>query len=292
MIKSMTGYGMASGESGKRKYTIEIKTLNSKQFDMLSRVPQIYKEKELEIRSQLQNKLERGKVEITISVDENQANDAYELNRELVKKYYHEIAALQQELSPGKNTQLLPAILKLPEVVQAVPEKLEQEEWKRVLEIILQAIDNCDISRIKEGKILENDFRKRITTIKSLLESVENFESQRIEKIRIKLKQDLEKYVEDIKIDENRFEQEIIYYLEKIDITEEKVRLSNHCDYFLQTLSEADTSNGKKLNFISQEIGREVNTIGSKANDSNIQKLVVQMKDELEKIKEQLFNIL
>jgi uncharacterized protein (TIGR00255 family) len=288
----MTGYGMASGESGKRKYTIEIKTLNSKQFDMLTRFPQIYKEKELEIRSLLQKMLERGKIEITIAVDEDEANDSYELNRELVKKYYHEIAALQQELNPGEITQILPAILKLPEVVQAVPEKLEQEEWEGVLKIIVQAINHCDTSRMKEGEILEKDFRQRIMTITSLLESVENFEGQRIEKIKIKLRHDLEKFFEEVKIDENRFEQEIIYYLEKIDITEEKVRLSNHCNYFLQTLSGASTSNGKKLNFIGQEIGREINTIGSKANDSNIQKLVVQMKDELEKIKEQLFNIL
>ncbi len=292
MIKSMTGYGMASGESGKRKYTIEIKTLNSKQFDMLTRFPQIYKEKELEIRSLLQNNLERGKIEITISVDENDANDSYELNRELVKKYYQEISAVQKEMNLGENNQLLAAILKLPEVVQAVPEKLEQEEWEGVFHIITEAINNCDESRIKEGKSLENDFKKRIMIINTLLESVENFEDQRIEKIKIKLRHDLEKFFEEVKIDENRFEQEIIYYLEKIDITEEKVRLSNHCNYFLQTLSEANTSNGKKLNFISQEIGREINTIGSKANNSDIQKLVVQMKDELEKIKEQLFNIL
>jgi uncharacterized protein (TIGR00255 family) len=199
---------------------------------------------------------------------------------------------LQSELKDNNASDLLPAILKLPEVVQPIPETLEEEEWEALLKIIQEAISNCNDSRIKEGGLLETDFKNRINTIKNFLESVEGFENQRITRIRAKLNQDLEKFVDDKKIDENRFEQEIIYYLEKIDITEEKVRLRTHCDYFLQTLSETNTSNGKKLNFISQEIGREINTIGSKANDSDIQKLVVQMKDELEKIKEQLFNIL
>lgn len=292
MIKSMTGYGRASGESGKRKYTIEVKTLNSKQFDMLSRIPQIYKEKELEIRSLLQSKLERGKIEITITVDESVTEDNFEINHELVKNYFTEIRSLQKEISLKDDDQLLSTILKLPEVIRAAPEKFEEEEWEGLLTIILDAIDHCDKSRIKEGEILEEDFNNRISYIRKYLTALEKFEDQRIVKIRTRLKQDLEKYVDDKKIDENRFEQEIVYYLEKIDITEEKVRLENHCNYFLQTLAEANTSNGKKLNFISQEIGREINTIGSKANDSDIQKLVVQMKDELEKIKEQLFNIL
>ena len=288
----MTGYGRASGEAGKRKYTIEVKTLNSKQFDMLSRIPQIYKEKELEIRSLLQNKLDRGKIEITITVDESEAEDNYEINRDLVKKYFSEIRALQQEISLKDDDQLLSTILKLPEVIQVTPEKFEEEEWEGLLGIIGEAIDHCDRSRLNEGEILEADFKNRISFIREYLVAIQPFEDQRITKLRARLQQDLVNYVDDKKIDENRFEQEIVYYLEKIDITEEKVRLDNHCNYFLQTLAEANTSNGKKLNFISQEIGREINTIGSKANDSDIQKLVVQMKDELEKIKEQLFNIL
>lgn len=288
----MTGYGRASGEAGKRKYTIEVKTLNSKQFDMLSRIPQIYKEKELEIRSLLQKKLNRGKIEITITVDESEAEDNYEINRELVKKYFSEIRGLQQEISLKDDDQLLSTILKLPEVIQVSPEKFEEEEWEGLLGIIEEAVDHCDSSRLKEGQILEADFKNRIRFIRKYLAGIKPFEDQRITKLRARLQQDLENYVDDKKIDENRFEQEIVYYLEKIDITEEKVRLDNHCNYFLQTLAEADTSNGKKLNFISQELGREINTIGSKANDSDIQKLVVQMKDELEKIKEQLFNIL
>lgn len=288
----MTGYGRASGEAGKRKYTIEIKTLNSKQFDLLSRIPQIYKEKELDIRSLLQNRLERGKIEITITVDESAAEDNYEINRELVEKYFTEIKSLQEEIGLKDDNQLLSTILKLPEVLQAIPEKIKEEEWEGLLKIIMEAVDHCDNSRIKEGKILENDFKNRIDFIRKYLTGIEAFEDQRITRIKTRLRQDLEAYADDKKIDENRFEQEIVYYLDKIDITEEKVRLDNHCNYFLQTLTESHTSNGKKLNFISQEIGREVNTIGSKANDSDIQKLVVQMKDELEKIKEQLFNIL
>lgn len=288
----MTGYGKASGLASKRKYTVEIKTLNSKQFDLLARIPQIFKEKELEIRSMLQKKLERGKIETTISVDETAAEASFEINRNLVKKYYREILEFKHEIEDLNTKELLPTILKLPEVIQAIPEKLEEKEWEALLPIIKEAIDNCDNSRIKEGNLLEEDFKKRINIIKSFLSAVETFENQRITRIRAKLNQDLEKYVDNKKLDENRFEQELVYYLEKIDITEEKVRLSTHCEYFLQTLSEKDKSNGKKLNFISQEIGREINTIGSKANDSDIQKLVVQMKDELEKIKEQLFNIL
>lgn len=288
----MTGYGKASGEAGKRKYTIEVKTLNSKQFDMLSRIPQMYKEKELEIRSLLQEKLERGKIEITINVDESAADDNYEVNHTLARKYYKEIISLQKELNLHDTGEILQLILKMPDIVQAAPERLEPEEWRGMLQIISEAVASCDDSRIKEGNLLEDDFMNRIKTIRSFLDDVEKYEDQRIARIRTKLKTDLEKYFEEKKIDDNRFEQEIVYYLEKIDITEEKVRLANHCDYFLQTLGETGTSNGKKLNFISQEIGREINTIGSKANNSDIQRLVVQMKDELEKIKEQLFNIL
>ncbi|MCF8365856.1 MAG: YicC family protein [Bacteroidales bacterium] len=292
MIKSMTGYGRADGEVNNTKFTVEVKTLNSKQFDMVSRIPYVYKEKELQIRSLLQQKLERGKIEITVAVEESKAEVNYTLNRELAKKYYLEIIELQQELGVESNPLLFSSILKLPEVIQSIPEKLEEEEWEGMQKIVQEALSLCDVSRINEGKVLENDFVERIASIASLLSEVEKYEDQRIRRIRDKIKADLDKYFNETKIDENRLEQEIVYYIEKIDITEEKVRLKNHCNYFIQTLAEDETSNGKKLNFISQEIGREINTIGSKANDSDIQKLVVQMKDELEKIKEQLFNIL
>lgn len=288
----MTGYGRAGGEVNSRNFSIEIKTLNSKQFDMVSRIPAIYKEKELQIRTLLQQNLERGKIEITISTEDSKAEMNFAVNRELFKKYYSEIIDLQQELSIENNSDLISSILKMPEVVQAVPEKLKDEEWEEIKKIIAQAVNLCDASRTKEGQVLENDFVERIAIIVRLLSEVEKYEDRRTSRIREKIKTDLEKYFEDKKFDENRLEQEMVYYIEKIDITEEKVRLSNHCNYFMQTMGENSTANGKKLNFISQEIGREVNTIGSKANDSDIQKLVVQMKDELEKIKEQLFNIL
>ncbi len=292
MIKSMTGYGRAEGEVNNRKFTVELKTLNSKQFDMLSRIPPVYKEKELQIRSILQQKLERGKIEITVNVEDSKADVNFAINRELATQYYNEIIGLQRNLGIENSNEILATILKLPEVIQAVPDVLEEEEWEGMQEIIHQAVALSDDSRIKEGKVLENDFTERIATITALLLNINKYEDQRIVRIKEKLKADLEKYFEEKKIDQNRLEQEMVYYIDKIDITEEKVRLSNHCNYFLQTLAEADTANGKKLNFISQEIGREINTIGSKANDGDIQKLVVQMKDELEKIKEQLFNIL
>jgi len=288
----MTGYGRAEGEVNNRKFTIELKTLNSKQFDMLSRIPSVYKEKELQIRSILQQKLERGKIEITINVEDSKADMNFSINNELAKQYYNEIVGLQKDLGLENNNEIMSTILKLPEVIQVVPEVLEEEEWEGMQKIIHQAVDLCNASRLKEGKVLENDFTTRIASISVLLLNVNKYEDQRIVRIKEKLKTDLEKYFEEKKIDQNRLEQEMVYYIDKIDITEEKVRLKNHCNYFLQTLAEADTANGKKLNFISQEIGREVNTIGSKANDADIQKLVVQMKDELEKIKEQLFNIL
>lgn len=292
MIKSMTGYGRAEGEVNSRKFIIELKTLNSKQFDMLSRIPPVYKEKELQIRSILQQKLERGKIEITVNVEDSKADVNFTINRELARHYYNEIIGLQKDLGVENSNEILATILKLPEVIQAVPDVLEEEEWEGMQKIIHQAVALCDASRLKEGKVLENDFTERIASIAALLLNVNKYEDQRIVRIKEKLKADLEKFFEEKKIDQNRLEQEMVYYIDKIDITEEKVRLNNHCNYFLQTLAEADTANGKKLNFISQEIGREINTIGSKANDGDIQKLVVQMKDELEKIKEQLFNIL
>jgi len=292
MIKSMTGYGRAEGEVSSRKFTVELKTLNSKQFDMLSRIPSVYKEKELQIRSILQQKLERGKIEITVNVEDSKADVNFTINKELARQYYNEIIELQTALGVSNSDDMMSTILKMPEVVQAVPDVLEEEEWEGIQKIIHQAVDLCDASRVKEGKVLEIDFTERIASIEALLLNVDKYENQRIVRIKEKLKADLEKFFEEKKIDQNRLEQEMVYYIDKIDITEEKVRLNNHCNYFLQTLAEADTANGKKLNFISQEIGREINTIGSKANDADIQKLVVQMKDELEKIKEQLFNIL
>lgn len=288
----MTGYGRAETATGAKKVTVEVKTLNSKQFDVLSRLPSIYREKELEIRSILLDCLERGKVEITISIDEGNTGEIAEINQELAQEYFKQISQLQKDLKLNTSPDTISTILKLPEVLQTRTERLDENEWTDLSKAIHLAAGSCDEARLEEGKKLEKDFKERIRLIEEYLAQIETFEGQRIENIRIKFRKELLNTFENQNIDENRFEQEIIYYLEKIDITEEKVRLKNHCRYFLQTLSDMNTSKGKKLNFISQEIGREINTIGSKAYDANIQKLVVQMKDELEKIKEQLYNIL
>jgi len=292
MIKSMTGYGRAEAEAENRTLAVELKTINSKQFDLLPRIPQQFKEKELEIRTLLLQKLERGKVELTIASNGQSPSSAFLVNTMILKKYYNEINKVREELQIAEDPQMLSTLLKMPDVLESGEEKLSEDDWKLLSDTLVKALERCDESRIIEGRVIESDFIQRIGLLRKYLDDIGNFENRRIEKIRDKFRKDLLKYVTEQSIDENRFEQEIIYYLEKIDITEEKVRLANHCDYFIETLGEKDTANGKKLNFISQEIGREINTIGSKANDSDIQKLVVQMKDELEKIKEQLFNIL
>jgi uncharacterized protein (TIGR00255 family) len=291
MIKSMTGFGKTESEISGKKISCEVKTLNSKQFDTQIRLPNSYKQKEMEVRTLLLKKLARGKVEFTLTFDQSGSSENYSINQTLAKKYFEEVNSLAAELGVKPDEHIFSTILKLPEVLQAEEHHLDENEWKQILQGIDEAASKCDVYRISEGYKLEADFRQRIGLILGFLNSIAEFEHERIDRIKAKFRKDLSDVIENQKIDENRFEQEIIYYLEKIDITEEKVRLKNNCEYFLQALADKE-SNGKKLNFISQEIGREVNTIGSKANNSDIQKLVVQMKDELEKVKEQLFNIL
>jgi uncharacterized protein (TIGR00255 family) len=287
----MTGFGKAECEISGLKISIEIKTLNSKQFDTMIRLPNSYKQKEMGIRSLLLKRLERGKVEFSLSLDQSKTAGNYSINKTLAKKYFEEIQLLEAELDVKPIDNIISTLLKLPDVLQPEEHELDENEWEQILLSVEDAITQCDAYRNTEGHKLEADFSKRVGLIIGFLNNIMEFEGERIKKIKAKFRKDLTDIIDERKIDENRFEQEIIYYLEKIDITEEKVRLKNNCGYFLQAL-EDEKSNGKKLNFISQEIGREINTIGSKANDSNIQKLVVQMKDELEKIKEQLFNIL
>ena len=287
----MTGFGKAECKLSDRKISIEIKTLNSKQFDNQTRLPNLYKQKEVDIRALLLKKLERGKVEISLGIDQSESVENYTINKPLAKKYYDEVRLLASELGVNNIEDILSTILKLPDVMKSEEQELDETEWEQIFSSIEEAASNCNEFRTMEGQRLELDFRERIGLILEYLDGVKEFEEERINKIKAKFRKDLTDVVGNLKIDENRFEQEIIYYLEKIDITEEKVRLKNNCEYFLQTMAENE-SNGKKLNFISQEIGREVNTLGSKANNSDMQKLVVQMKDELEKIKEQLFNIL
>ncbi len=290
MIKSMTGYGRIQVESEKANITIEVKTLNSKQLDINCRIPASYKENELEIRNLINTKLRRGKVDCFINIEVTTENEAPEINTELVEYYYKQIKSLSNKLKLDSTDDVLGDILRFPDIFKTQNGELDQETWKKTKEGLMNAIDLVDEFRITEGKVLEADFILRINNILSLLERIAPFESERINNIKARIKTNLNRQ-EEIDVDENRFEQELIFYMEKLDITEEKIRLNKHCEYFLETIG-AELSSGKKLIFIAQEIGREINTIGAKANDADIQRIVVLMKDELEKIKEQLFNIL
>ncbi len=291
MIKSMTGFGRSTLDLPERSISIDVKSLNSKQFDAYLRLPPLYREKEGELRLLLNNELERGKIELNINIDKNGETGVYQFNRVLAKQYYTEIKALAEELNLEMNDQVISTITKMPDVLKAEQASLSEEEWLQVREAVKAAIDKLNDFRIKEGAALEKDLLSRAILIEKLLEKIPPLEEKRITHMRERLKKQLEDYLQQGTVDMNRFEQEVVYYMEKLDITEEKVRLKKHCSYFAEILAEQG-SNGKKLGFISQEMGREINTLGSKANDADIQKIVVLMKDELEKIKEQLFNIL
>ncbi|MBB3969812.1 YicC/YloC family endoribonuclease [Mucilaginibacter phyllosphaerae] len=291
MIKSMTGYGIASFDSGKTKYTVEIKSLNSKFLELSLRLPKIFSEKEFQLRNECSKQIDRGKVNLSINVEQANSNvKAAGIDRELLKHYYNQLKSVSDELNePGGN--LLQLALGLPEVVKYEEDTVSDDEWKLVEKTFQQAMAAFQQFRSDEGNVLEGDIKMRIGIILKNLELVEVEEPKRVPVIRERLNQFLSEAVGAESMDKNRFEQELIYFIDKLDITEEKIRLKSHCDYFLETLKNAD-ANGKKLGFISQEIGREINTLGSKANDANMQKLVVGMKEELEKIKEQLLNVL
>ncbi len=291
MIYSMTGYGKTSFEYNGKSFTIEVKSLNSKQADINIKIPNLYKEKEIELRNILVNELKRGKIEFILSVSAGERANIPTINKAVIKSYFSQLSEILSDLNLTEQQNILTSILRLPEVLTTQQEELDNAEWEVIKDNALKAIQDLNSFRIQEGKPTEADFRERITIIQNLLESIAEFEEKRIETIKNRIKNNLNEIISPEKIDENRFEQELIFYIEKIDITEEKVRLKNHCEYFLKTLEEEEPV-GKKLNFISQEIGREINTIGSKANDSNIQRFVVVMKDELEKIKEQTMNVL
>jgi len=291
MLHSMTGYGKAEREHEGKRITIEMKSLNSKQMDVNTRMPPYYKEKELEMRRKINTALQRGKIELNIFVENYSADNSYSINKELAKKYYEELKDLSIEINEADYSEYLPVLIKMPDVLVNEKTSIDEDEWL----VLSQGLDDCIANiveyRESEGRELEEDFLTRISQIENYLSDIEPYEKNRIENVREKLKKEVTELLNDNQYDKNRFEQEVIYYLEKLDITEEKVRLKNHCDYFKTSLREK-ASNGKKLNFITQEIGREINTIGSKANDTDIQRIVVLMKDELEKIKEQLSNIL
>lgn len=291
MIRSMTGYGKAMLEIGQRKITVEVKTLNSKQADISARLPWIYKEKELEIRNMVNRRLERGKIDLAISFDAMDDEPAPVINRNTVISYYTQLREISNDLGLVAGSDLLGAVMRLPETLNTVRPELTEEEWSKVSRLIDDALSMTDLYRLEEGKSIEADLSKSVTRILQLLDNLSAVEGDRVARMREKLNASLKEAVGTENIDQNRFEQELIFYLEKLDINEEKVRLRKHCDYFTETMTGTGP-NGKMLNFISQEMGREINTIGSKANDAAMQKLVVMMKDELERIKEQTLNVL
>ncbi len=286
----MTGYGKAVAKLNGKSVTLEIRSLNSKQLDLNLRLHPALRDNEPDIRSVVTRMLERGKVELTGNIDFTGTDLPAAINRPVAISYYNELSSLARELGASEEN-LLSVVMKMPEVTRLSKEEINGEDWGSIFTALNEALQQLDEFRKHEGKLLEKDFILRIETIQSLLAGVEPFELNRNKQLREKLRNSFADFIENNNFDANRFEQEIIYYLEKLDITEEKVRLAKHCKYFLETLDE-DAANGRKLSFVSQEIGREINTMGSKANDADIQKLVVRMKDELEKIKEQLANIL
>ena len=288
MIQSMTGYGKAVLQLSTKKVTIEIKSLNSKNLDLNVRIPSYYKEKELNVRKKLAKKLVRGKVDFSIFVEMTADETSTTINNGVVKQYMQQLRNVVQS-GTSEDLELLKMAISMPDALKTEREELDEEEWNLIDEKIDEALTKIVQYRIDEANSLEIDFKERIANIKKYLEEVNALVNDRIENVKARLK----KAIDDLKVetDENRFEQELIYYLEKLDINEEKVRLANHLDYFLQTLA-SEESNGKKLGFIIQEMGREINTTGSKANFAPMQKAVIQMKNELEQIKEQILNVL
>ena len=285
----MTGYGKAELNLKNANFTIEVRSLNSKQIDVSVKMSSIYRDKEIGIRRLLSEKLQRGKIELSIWKESSVANAKYTLNTELIKEYFQQIEGISNSLNLNSKD-IMPSLLKMPEVLTKGEEKSDENEWEEIAKGIDIAIANTLQFRLDEGKKLEEDITSRINKLTALLIEIAPFAKGRIEKVKKSLSDKLAE-IDTKNIDENRFEQELIYYLEKQDITEEQVRLDAHLNYFILTM-KTDFPNGKKLGFIGQEIGREINTIGSKSSDSEMQKIVVQMKDELEKIKEQLLNIL
>ena len=298
MIQSMTGYGKAELNLETANFTIEVKSLNSKQIDVNVKMSYIYRDKEIGLRKLLSEKLQRGKIELSIWRESSDSKVKYTLNTDLIKEYHQQILELRKELGTNSNAltiksfeaDIMPALLKMPDALVKGLEEVDENEWKEIQKAINTAIGNLLQFRLDEGKILEEDISSRINRLSFLLTEIAPFAKERMVKVKQSLNDKLLE-IDSKNIDESRFEQELIYYLEKQDITEEQVRLNAHLSYFTETMNSS-SPNGKKLGFIAQEIGREINTIGSKSSDVEMQKIVVQMKDELEKIKEQLLNIL
>jgi uncharacterized protein (TIGR00255 family) len=288
-IQSMTGFGKANRETDLYLIQTEIKSLNSKGIDLSIRMPSQFREKEIELRNEIQKLLERGKIDISISIENKQTQSAFKLNSELAKVYYTELKKLSEELN-DLQFNVLSEIIKMPDVIKNDKKEFNEQDWLIVRDCLMEAVSSLKKFRSDEGNSIQLDFERQINSIIDKLNIIKEIDINRIETVKARIKKSLTEFISNDTIDQNRFEQELIYYLEKMDINEEKVRLATHCNYFIETMREPAC--GRKLNFISQEIGREINTIGSKANDAKVQKLVVEMKDELEKIKEQTSNVL
>ncbi len=289
MVLSMTGFGRAEANFNSKEILVEVRSLNSKFTDIRLKIPQNYKEKEVLLRKLISENVERGKIEVSMEIRSPEGDENFSLNVPLFKRYFKELSKLSDEFSITSEG-LVPAILRLPNVVGADIGTLNPAEWAQAQTAILNAIKAFNKFRSDEGKAMETDLRLRINNIQTYLGEIPPFEKERVTKLRERLMKNLEENFSKEKVDQNRFEQEVIYYLEKMDITEEKVRLGQHCKYFLEQIDDKGAQKGRKLSFISQEIGREINTLGAKAYSSDIQRLVVKMKDDLEKIKEQVAN--
>ncbi len=291
MIKSMTGFGKAEFEVNNKKINLELKALNSKQIDINVRIPSVYREKEIELRKVIAERLIRGKIDLTIHVENHGSESNSKINEAILTGYYQHLKKISDSLGLPTDQSTLNSALRLPDVVKAEYETFDEEEWLVITQYLQDALDAIEEFRKQEGKALEADIVANTESILELLNQVAPYEAQRLDIIKSRLTESLNKINPAGTVDENRFEQELIYYLDKMDMNEEKVRLENHCNFFLETLNQEEM-NGKKLGFIAQEMGREINTLGSKAYESNLQRLVVQMKDHLERIKEQLLNVL
>jgi uncharacterized protein (TIGR00255 family) len=289
MIYSMTGYGKCSKEVNGKKITIEVRTLNSKGLDVNLKIPGMYREKENELRNLISNRLDRGKIDFWLNQEDLGESTSVKIDAALVKSYYNQLTKLGADLNT--ETDWMQIIFRMQDVVKPADGEITEKDWTNLESVAVEALDQCMKFRRSEGEQLQIALVDHIKRIEELMTGVEPYESNRVTRLRERILKNLDDSIKDGKVDKDRFEQEIIFYLEKLDITEEKIRLKSHLDYFVETM-KGEGFNGRKLNFIGQEMGREINTLGSKANDSDIQKLVVLMKDELEKIKEQVLNVL
>ena len=286
MIQSMTGFGKASLQLPTKKITVEIKSLNSKGLDLNTRMPSVFREMELGLRNQISQRLERGKVDFSLYVEVTGEETTSKINVPIVKGYINQMKAV---IPNADETELMKMAVRMPDALKTERDEIDENEWKQIQTVIDEALENIANFRKDEGASLEKEFQLRIANINNLMNEAVSYDAERIETVKTRLRTALDELK--VNVDENRFEQELIFYLEKYDITEEKVRLGNHLSYFLETLNGTE-ANGRKLGFITQEMGREINTMGSKSNHTEMQKLVVMMKDELEKIKEQVLNVL